>query len=129
MIIIDDHKYPPVLICSKCKSNRLSHATCSLFTREGHIYFYTVYVGLIFVVPCTYSSFHKGLSALGGDLDLSSSDESYHRPNRPHGRSSRSKAKGPSLRDGPEAIAKMMGDKKGSRPQGPATLCKSWLAT
>ncbi|XP_072049082.1 ankyrin repeat and SAM domain-containing protein 3-like [Amphiura filiformis] len=63
-----------------------------------------------------------GLGALGPDADLSSSDESYHRPNRPHGRSSRSKAKGPSLRDGPEAIAKLMGDRKGSKPQGPATL-------
>ncbi|XP_033096744.1 ankyrin repeat and SAM domain-containing protein 3-like [Anneissia japonica] len=45
---------------------------------------------------------------LGSDADLSSSDENYQRPNRHHGRTPKLKSKGPSIRDGPEAVAKML---------------------
>ncbi|XP_077985177.1 ankyrin repeat and SAM domain-containing protein 3-like [Glandiceps talaboti] len=47
------------------------------------------------------------------DEDLSSSEEYYHRPTRPPARSQRSRSKhgnstSPSLRDGPEALARLM---------------------
>ena len=52
---------------------------------------------------------------LGPSIDLSSSDESYQRPNRPHVRSGRLKVRGPSIRDGPETLAKLRGERKGGR--------------
>lgn len=44
------------------------------------------------------------------DLDLSSSDESFHPPSRPHHRKGggSSKVKGPSIQDGPAMFAKLL---------------------
>ena len=64
---------------------------------------------------------YLSISGLGDDIDLSSSDESFHmRPPRSshhhhhhhHGKGRSSKAKGPSIMDGPEAFAKLLGQKK-----------------
>ncbi|XP_071498180.1 ankyrin repeat and SAM domain-containing protein 3-like [Diadema antillarum] len=66
----------------------------------------------------------RSAPGLGDDLDLSSSDENFQlRPARPshhhhhhhhhhHGRGRSSKVKGPSILDGPEAFAKLRGEKK-----------------
>ncbi|XP_071959653.1 ankyrin repeat and SAM domain-containing protein 3-like [Antedon mediterranea] len=48
---------------------------------------------------------------LGSGLDFSSSDENFQRP-RHHGRTSKLKSKGPSIRDGPDAVAKMLQDSR-----------------
>ncbi|XP_070548274.1 LOW QUALITY PROTEIN: ankyrin repeat and SAM domain-containing protein 3-like [Ptychodera flava] len=61
-------------------------------------------------LPMTSLRSEPGLQV---EEDLSSSEEYYHRPARPHSRSQRSRSKhgtstSPSLRDGPEALARLM---------------------
>ncbi|XP_041470714.1 ankyrin repeat and SAM domain-containing protein 3-like isoform X1 [Lytechinus variegatus] len=69
----------------------------------------------------------RSAPGLGDDLDLSSSDENFQMPSsRPsfqqhhhhhhHLKGRGSKAKGPSILDGPEAFAKMLGEKKAKPP-------------
>ena len=81
------------------------------------------------------------MAGLGDDIDLSSSDENFQmqpsRPSHPHhhhhhwkGRSS--KVRGPSILDGPEAFAKMLGEKKAKPPdlhgmQTSELMPKAWF--
>ncbi|XP_013420925.1 ankyrin repeat and SAM domain-containing protein 3 isoform X1 [Lingula anatina] len=57
-----------------------------------------------------------GLSLIP-DADLSSSDEAFQKPRPPSHRHSKPKLKGPSIRDGPEAMAKKLKDKRGAQSE------------
>ncbi|XP_011660395.2 ankyrin repeat and SAM domain-containing protein 3 isoform X3 [Strongylocentrotus purpuratus] len=77
---------------------------------------------------CMSPSSVRSAPGLGDDIDLSSSDENFQiQPPRPshlhhhhhhhhHLKGRSSKVKGPSILDGPEAFAKMLGEKKAKPP-------------
>ncbi|XP_071807043.1 ankyrin repeat and SAM domain-containing protein 3-like [Asterias amurensis] len=91
-------------------TNQNGETARSLALMNGHMKI----IGLIDSCGMSPSSL-RSEAGLHLSIDLSSSDESYQRPNRPHTRSGRSKVKGPSIRDGPETLAKLLSERKGAR--------------